>query len=59
MIEKIDEKYCLFCDVCGEEAEEQFPDFYGAIGYKAREGWKSQCRNGEWEDVCRECIKNP
>ena len=45
----------LTCDVCGEEADETFDDFYDAVEYKKNEGWKSQKRNGEWEDVCPDC----
>ncbi len=45
----------LFCDVCGNEAEEKFWDFDDAVKYKAENGWKSQQRYSEWEDVCPEC----
>ena len=47
--------YFLTCDVCGEAASEKFYDFYDAVDYKKREGWKSQKHRGEWEDVCPEC----
>ena len=53
-IEKEGSKYYLYCDICGEEAEEFF-GFYEAVQYKKQNGWKSQKYKGEWEDVCPEC----
>ena len=55
MIEGDGGLYSLSCDICGEEANKFFFDFYEAVDYKKRNGWKSQKRNGEWEDVCPEC----
>lgn len=55
MIDKQSGQYHLICDICGEEAEETFDDFYEAVQYKKAEGWKSQKRNGQWEDVCPGC----
>jgi len=55
MIDKQRGRYHLVCDICGEEAEEGFDDFYEAVEYKKTEGWKSQKRNGQWEDVCPDC----
>lgn len=56
MIERSDDLYSLYCDVCGEEADEDFFDFHEAVDYKKNNGWKSQKRNdGQWEDVCPEC----
>lgn len=51
--------YSLICDVCGEEADETFDYFADAVEYKKDKdnGWKSQKRNGQWEDVCPKCIK--
>lgn len=57
MIEKIDGRYCLICDICYEKAEKDFDDFYDAVEYKKENGWKSQKHKGEWEDVCPECKK--
>ena len=45
----------LTCDICGEEAEKTFTDFYKAVDYKKENGWKSQKHNGVWEDICPEC----
>jgi Fe2+ or Zn2+ uptake regulation protein len=45
----------LYCDVCGEKTEMSFRTFDEIINYKKRNNWKSQRRNGEWEEVCPEC----
>jgi Fe2+ or Zn2+ uptake regulation protein len=45
----------LYCDVCGEKVEISFRTFDDLINYKKRNNWKSQRRNGEWEEVCPEC----
>ncbi len=55
MIDKQSGRYHLVCDICGEEAEEDFDNFYEAVEYKKTGGWKSQKRNEEWEDVCADC----
>jgi hypothetical protein len=55
MIDRDGGFYCLVCDVCGEEAPETFDDFYEAVAYKKAKGWRSQCVDGEWEDVCPNC----
>jgi L-rhamnose mutarotase len=47
--------YHLFCDVCGEKLFKVFHEFQDAVNYKKQNGWKSQRRNGEWEDVCPDC----
>lgn len=57
MIDKSCEFYSLTCDVCGEEASEEFFEFSEAVDYKKSEGWKSQKKNGEWQDVCPDCSK--
>lgn len=57
MIDKSCGFYNLTCDVCGNEADEEFFDFNDAVDYKKREGWKSQKVNGEWQDVCPECAR--
>ena len=45
----------LICDCCGEKANELFPEFRQAVAYKKEHEWKSQIRNGEWEDICPDC----
>ncbi len=57
MIKKSFGSYVLVCDICGgEEAKEQFDDFYDAVEYKNVAGWKSKIEGEEWEDVCPECT---
>lgn len=56
-IEKEGYLYCLYCDICGEKADESFDEFMDAVNYKKREGWRSQKHRGEWEDVCPECRR--
>ena len=55
MIDKSDGMYSLTCDICGQDAPEEFFEFDDAVSYKKQNGWKSQKRKGEWEDVCPEC----
>ena len=55
MIEKSGGQFILYCDICGEESDGAFDDFYEAVDYKKDSGWKSQKHNGQWEDVCPEC----
>ncbi len=57
MIEYIFGGYTLTCDVCGESVGYNFPEFEDAVNYKKKSGWRSQRRDGEWEDVCPECCK--
>lgn len=45
----------LVCDICWSYVDETFLDFHEAVEYKKKNGWKSQKRNGEWEDVCPDC----
>ncbi len=45
----------LICDCCGEKANELFTEFRHAVAYKKEHEWKSQKRNGEWEDICPDC----
>lgn len=54
-IEGSREIYSLTCDICGEDAPKTFFEFMDAVNYKKREGWKSQKRKGEYEDICPEC----
>lgn len=50
--------FYLSCDVCGDIAEPAFETFDEAVDYKVDEGWKSQRRDSEWEDVCSDCAKS-
>jgi hypothetical protein len=55
MIDRDGSKYFLVCDVCQEDGI-AFSSFDDAIEYKKEEGWKSRKINGEWEDVCPDCV---
>jgi hypothetical protein len=55
MIEKSGGFYSLTCDICYEEADEQFFEFSEAVDYKKDNDWKSKKVNGEWMDVCPDC----
>ncbi len=59
MIDRDFDGYSLACDICGEEATQTFDDFWDAVQYKKDNDWKSQRRNGDWEDVCPDCQENP
>lgn len=48
--------YRLICDICGEEVNEKFTELQDAVNYRKGSDWKSQKRNGEWLDVCPDCI---
>lgn len=39
--------YSLTCDICGEEADIDFADFYDAVEYKKTNGWKSKKSQGQ------------
>ena len=49
--------YILSCDICGDECDEEFYDFYEAVEYKKdrTNGWESRKTEYGWDDVCPEC----
>ena len=57
MIDRFGDEYVLTCDLCGEEYPESFFDFYEAVEAKKEIGWKSRKIDGEWNDVCDECLE--
>ena len=54
MIEREWDGFTLTCDICGHEIK-PFDSFQEAVQYKKDEGWRSQKRDGEWEDICPDC----
>lgn len=47
--------FSLTCDLCGDSiAAESWDE---AKDLKALYGWKSRKWNGEWMDVCKECLR--
>ena len=55
MIDKEGDLFILYCDICGDAADEDFFEFCEAVNYKKQTGWKSQWHQGEWRDICPEC----
>ncbi len=47
--------HSLICDICNEEADEQFFKFEDAVNFKKENGWKSKKNGTEWKDVCPDC----
>lgn len=57
MISKFEGMYTLTCDMCGDEYQETFFDFYDAVKAKRENGWKSRKTGDEWMDVCDACLE--
>lgn len=56
MIDRTYGGFELNCDICGDSADESFDEFAEAVQFKKDEGWKSRKINGEWHDICPECV---
>lgn len=57
MITKIDGKYFLICDICGDIAQEVFYAWQDAIDAKKDLRWRSKLirvdgQPDKWQDVC-------
>lgn len=52
--------YTLECDMCGEEATEDFDNFYDAVNWKKDKlnGWTSRKIEGNWSDLCPGCKES-
>ena len=50
MISKEYGNYTLICDICGDS-------FQDAIDARQGLGWKSKRVDGEWTDICPDCIE--
>jgi hypothetical protein len=50
-------KYTLICDICGAGTHDEFDSFQDAIDAKEDNGWKSKRVEGEWMDICPDCIE--
>jgi hypothetical protein len=59
MIDKLcDGDFRLVCDCCGDEADEQFENFYEAVDYKkdGDNGWRTvKDKDGDWNELCPAC----
>ena len=53
-IERYYNNYSLVCDCCGKRLGAGC--FDDARRMKRDEGWKSRMVDGEWEDICDECL---
>ncbi len=55
-IERNGREFIPTCDICGDVL---FPEdiFQDAVDAKKEAGWKSRRVNGEWEDVCDDCLR--
>lgn len=49
--------FYIRCDVCGERTDELFYDFNEVAEYKRENGWKSRRVNGQWEEICPDCVE--
>ena len=50
--------FYLSCDICHGVADKPFYSFMDAVTFKRENGWKSQKHQGEWEDVCPDCLES-
>ena len=57
MISKEYGNYTLICDICGAGTDEEFDSFQDAIDAREDIGWKSKRVEGEWLDICPDCIE--
>lgn len=57
MISKEYGKYTLICDICGAGTDQEFDSFQDAIDEREDIGWKSKRVDGEWFDICPDCIE--
>jgi hypothetical protein len=57
MISKEYRNYTLICDICGVGTDQDFDSFQDAIDARDDIGWKSKRVDGEWLDICPDCIE--
>jgi hypothetical protein len=57
MISKEYGKCILSCDICGAQADEKYESFQDALDAREDIGWKSKRVEGEWLDICPDCIE--
>ncbi len=50
--------FSLFCDSCIDAAVDDFERFSDALDYAERNGWGRIKEDGEWINLCPECIKS-
>jgi len=57
MISKEYGKCILSCDICGEQTGEEYESFQDALDAREDFGWKIKRVEGEWLDICPDCIE--
>ena len=50
-------KYTLICDICGASSDEKYENFQDAKDARKNLGWKSRKIDGDWADICPDCIE--
>lgn len=50
-----DSYYLLECDICQNNAEEEFNSFFDAQYFAKDNCWKRKYEGGGWIDICPEC----
>ena len=56
MIEQEYGKFSLVCSICNTTYIPGFETFQDAVDYAKENGWKIEKENGQWEDICPECL---
>lgn len=54
-IERYFRQYTPVCDYCGNRLPGE-ESFSAAIRAKREVGWECRKVNGEWEDICTDCL---
>lgn len=50
-------KYTLVCDICDASVDEEYKTFQDAADGRKDLGWKSRKIDGDWVDICPDCIE--
>ena len=57
MISKEYGKYTLICDICRAGTDEEYETFQDAVDAREDFGWKSKKIDGDWADLCPDCLE--
>ena len=57
MISKEYRNYTLICDICGVGSDEEYDTFQDAADAGEDMEWKRKKIDGDWVDVCPDCLK--
>lgn len=50
-------KYTLVCDICVASVDEEYETFQDTVDARKDLGWKSRKIDGDWADICPDCIE--